>query len=94
MSKTCHQHPNHEEEIKRLNRISGQIEGIKKMIEEQRYCVDILTQLKAVRSAARSVECNILERHLHSCVRSSFAAKNEKDSKAKIDELVKLMKKN
>ncbi len=93
MSKTCKEHPSHKDELTRLNRISGQIEGIKKMIEEQRYCVDVMTQLKAVQSAVRSVECNILERHLHSCVQSSLTSNDAKESKKKIDELLALMKK-
>ncbi len=78
-------HPNHAENLPRLNRISGQIEGVKKMIEEGRYCPDILIQLKAIRSAIRAVESNILARHLHHCVAQSFASTSERDKK--IDEL-------
>ena len=53
------ENPNHKHEIPRLNRAIGQLEGIKKMIEEQRYCPDIIVQLKAVRSAIKHVE-NVL----------------------------------
>ncbi len=80
--------PNHMENIPRLNRISGQIEGIKKMIEEGRYCPDILIQLKAVRSAVRAVESSILSKHLQHCVAQSFASPHERDEK--IAELQKL----
>ena len=54
----------HKENLSRLNRIAGQIEGIKKMIEDGRDCPDIISQLRAVRSAVKSVESNILEKHL------------------------------
>lgn len=75
----------HTAELTRLNRIAGQLNGIKKMIEEHRYCPDILTQMRAVRSALRSVEANILERHLQHCVTASFDS--EKDRQKKIAEL-------
>ena len=55
---TTQSKPNHSENLPRLNRISGQIDGIKKMIEEERYCLDIVNQIKAVRSALKSVEKN------------------------------------
>ena len=65
IEKKCHQekHPCHRSQITRLNRIVGQLEGIKKMIDRQQYCVDIVTQLKAVQAATRAVEINILESH-------------------------------
>lgn len=73
--------PSHTGELPRLNRISGQVEGIKKMIETNRYCPDILIQLKAIRSAIRAVESNILAAHLQSCVAQSFASVEERDKK-------------
>lgn len=75
------QRPCHKQEIPRLNRIIGQLEGIKKMIEEQRYCPDILIQLRATRSAIRAVESNILKTHLQSCVAQSFASPEDRDQK-------------
>lgn len=75
------QYPNHAENLPRLNRISGQIEGIKKMIEDNRYCPDILIQLKAVRSALRAIEGNILYKHLQHCVAQSFASEDEREQK-------------
>ena len=75
------EHPNHMEDMPRLNRISGQIEGIKKMIEEGRYCPEIISQLRAVRSAVKAVESNILQKHLQNCVAQSFASAEDKDKK-------------
>tara|TARA_B100000900_G_C20521394_1_gene692316 strand:+ start:200 stop:424 length:225 start_codon:yes stop_codon:yes gene_type:complete len=74
--------------------MSGQIDGIKKMIEDRRYCVEILTQLKAVQSAAKAVEGNILKRHIESCVKDTFVANNASDREKKIDELLNLFKKS
>ena len=75
------QHPSHIENIPRLNRIAGQIEGIKKMIEDGRYCPDIISQLRAVRSAVKAVESNILQKHLQHCVAQSFVSTADKDKK-------------
>ncbi len=74
-------HLSHMENMPRLNRISGQIEGIKKMIEEGRYCTDIISQLRAVRAAVKAVESNILQKHLQNCVAQSFASTEDKDKK-------------
>ena len=81
-------HPDHSKELARLNRISGQLEGVKRMIEERRYCPEILIQLRAIRSAVRAVESNILKTHLQSCVAQSFAS--DADREQKIEELKKL----
>lgn len=80
--------PCHKGEIPRLNRIIGQLEGVKKMIEAHRYCPDILIQLRAIRSAVRAVEGNILKKHLQSCVAQSF--QSQQDSEQKIEELKQL----
>lgn len=73
----------HLENIPRLNRISGQIEGIKKMIETGRYCPEILSQLRAVRAAVKSVESNILQKHLQHCVAQSFSSDIDREEKIK-----------
>ena len=73
--------PCHSGQIPRLNRIIGQLEGIKKMIENNRYCPEILIQLRAVRSAVHSVESNILQSHLQHCVAQSFSSPEERDRK-------------
>ena len=83
----------HEAELVRLRRIEGQIRGIQKMIEEKRYCVDILTQLSSIVGAIKSVEENILERHLKGCVHQSFTKGNKDDKVMKIDEVIDVLKK-
>ncbi len=84
---------NHSENLPRLNRISGQIDGIKKMIEEERYCLDIVNQIKAVRSALKSVEKNILQKHIKHCVAASFKA-SKTEQEQKINELISLFDKS
>lgn len=83
----------HEAELVRLRRIEGQIRGVQKMIEEKRYCVDILTQLTSIVGAVKSVEENILERHLKGCVHQSFTKGSKDDKARKIDEVVDVLKK-
>ena len=85
--------PNHADNLPRLNRISGQIDGIKKMIEEERYCLDIVNQIKAVRSALKSVEKNILQKHIKHCVAASFKA-SKTEHEQKINELISLFDKS
>ena len=81
-------HPNYEKHIPRINKISGQLNGIKKMIEEQRYCPEIITQLKAVSSACQSLEIIMLEKHLESCVLEAFQSKDKNAQAKKIKELL------
>jgi DNA-binding FrmR family transcriptional regulator len=83
----------HEEELVRLRRIEGQIRGIQKMIEEKRYCIDILTQISSIVGALKSVEENILERHLKGCVNQSFKKGNREDRAEKIDEVIEVLRK-
>jgi DNA-binding FrmR family transcriptional regulator len=78
----------HSEEIVPLKRIEGQIRGIQKMIEEKRYCIDILTQLSSIVGAIKRVEENILNRHLRGCVRDSFTEGSREDREAKINEVI------
>lgn len=92
MEKECHKHPSHKQDLPRLNRISGQIEGIKRMIEDNRYCGDILTQLRAARAALRNVELHILDRHLSTCVTEAFLGDNQEAKKQKVDEIRELIK--
>ncbi len=87
------QNPNYGKEVPRLNRISGQIEGVKKMIHEQRYCPEILTQLRAIRSSINSIEASILETHLDACVTETFNSRDEKARKQKMAELKELYRK-
>ena len=77
--------------VKRLNRIEGQVRGIARMIEEGRYCIDILTQMQAVKSALARVESEVLKDHAASCVAEAIASGDEAEQRAKFNELVELM---
>lgn len=72
----------------RLNRIEGQVKGIKKMVEEDRYCNDILMQLSAIQNSIQSLSNHILERHLYTCVSDHLA----QGDLAVLDELTSLFK--
>ncbi len=82
---------NHSKELPRINKIIGQLNGIKTMIESEKNCIEILIQLKAARSAIKSLETTILEQHLQHCVLDSFNDSNDKSKK--IQELIDLFKK-
>ena len=75
---------------KRLNRIEGQIRGIARMVEDDRYCVDILTQVAAVQSALDALARKLLEHHLHGCVSQAIASGNGKQA---IDEALAVISK-
>ncbi|EIM63283.1 metal-sensitive transcriptional regulator [Desulfobacter postgatei] len=85
--------PGYKDQIPSLNRIEGQIKGIKKMVEDRRYCVDILTQLKAVKAAVHKVEQEILKSHMQHCLMHAVQSKNENDILEKIEELMQLLSK-
>lgn len=85
--------PNHEEQLLRLNKIEGQVKGVRKMIEDRRYCVDIVSQIKAVSSALRKVELGVLESHVRHCLRHAVEAKDDDEVSEKIDEIMKLIAK-
>ncbi len=76
--------------IRRLNIIEGQIRGLKKMIEEEKYCVDFINQSLAIKQAISSLENLILENHLDTCVRKSMKSKNNKKT---IEEIIELFDK-
>lgn len=80
-------------DLPRLNRISGQLTGVRKMIEEHRHCPEILTQLRAIRSAVRGLEASILERHLGHCITESLSGGDPDDIHKKVEELKDLFKK-
>jgi CsoR family transcriptional regulator, copper-sensing transcriptional repressor len=84
----------HSSDLQRLRRISGQVEGIKKMIEEKRYCTEILMQTKAVRAAVKALEVSILEKHLNHCVVGAFESKSKIDSQKKMNEILDLFAKS
>jgi len=72
----------------RLKRIEGQVGGLSRMVEADRYCVDVLTQIAAVRAALAKVEAQILQDHLEHCVADAFASGTIPDQRRKVDELV------
>lgn len=84
-------HPEYENQIPGLNRVEGQIKGIKRMIEERRYCVDILTQLKAAKAAIHKVEREVLKTHMQHCLKNAVSSQNETEIQNKIDELMQLL---
>ena len=73
---------------KRLARIEGQVRGLSKMVEEDRYCIDIVTQISAVRAALRRAEEEILKDHVAHCVEHAIASGDKADQRAKIAELM------
>lgn len=81
----------HTEQLEYLKKIEGQIRGIQKMIEEGRYCVDIITQLHSILGALRRVENEIFKRHINGCVVSALKGKSEHQKQVKIDEVVELV---
>ena len=83
-------HPRHDSELDALARIEGQVRGIRSMIDEGRYCMDILTQCRAVHAALRRVERNVLESHLEGCVRTAFHSEDKKERAQKVDEILQL----
>jgi DNA-binding FrmR family transcriptional regulator len=85
--------PTHDDELVRLRRIEGQIRGVQKMIEEGRYCIDILQVLSSVRGAIKKVEEGIFERHLDSCVKEVIDKGSLKDKKEKLTELLDIVSK-
>jgi DNA-binding FrmR family transcriptional regulator len=74
--------------LRRLGRIEGQVRGIAGMVEGDRYCVDVVTQISAVRAALHKVEAAILRDHVSHCVAGAFASGDEAEQRGKIDELI------
>lgn len=81
-------HANHSDQVGRLRRIEGQVKGILRMVEEERYCMDILTQLRAARAALGKVEEQVLREHVEHCVVQAVQGEDPMERQAKIDELL------
>ncbi len=77
--------------LSRVARIEGQVRGVARMIEEERYCIDVLTQIQAIKAALKRVEEEILKGHAASCVASAIKSGNAKDQTKKFSELVELI---
>ena len=76
---------------KRLSRIEGQVRGLGRMIDEDRYCIDIVTQLSAVRAALRRVEEEVLHDHVAHCVEHAIASGNAGEQRGKVAELMDVL---
>ena len=77
--------------LNRLSRLEGQVRGLSRMVEEDRYCIDVLTQLQAVRAALSRVESEVLKDHMDHCVMGAIAGDDLADRKAKASELIELL---
>ena len=83
-------HPCHKDQLANLKRIEGQVRGVQGMIDDGKYCIDILNQIKALKNAITTVEGKILKTHLRECIKDSL--KGDKEFEIKIDEIMKTMK--
>lgn len=77
--------------LKRLSRIEGQVRGLARMVEEDRYCIDIVTQISAVRAALRRVEEEVLRDHITHCVEHAIASGNAAEQRRKVAELMDVL---
>jgi DNA-binding FrmR family transcriptional regulator len=74
--------------VNRLHRIEGQVRGIERMLDEDRYCIDILTQIAAVNTALESLALTILDQHVRHCVADALRSGDEAEADAKTEELL------
>jgi len=77
--------------LNRLSRIEGQVRGITRMVQEDRYCIDVLTQIQAVRAALARVESEMLKNHLGHCIESAIVSGNANEQRKKASELIELL---
>ena len=77
--------------LKRLGRIEGQVRGIVRMVEEDRYCIDVVTQISAVRAALRRAEEEILRDHVGHCVEHAIASGNKSEQRKKVAEIMDVL---
>ncbi|MDH3239911.1 MAG: metal-sensitive transcriptional regulator [Alphaproteobacteria bacterium] len=85
------QHKSHEECVSRLRKIEGQVRGVTRMIEDERYCIDILTQIHAVKAALAKVESEILKGHVETCVENAINSGDAAEQRQKFAELVDVL---
>ena len=86
-------HPSHDNQLVRLKKVEGQVRGIQTMIEERRYCMDLLSQTRAVTGAMRKIESGILESHLKHCVKDAISSKSSEEAALKIKEIIRIFEK-
>lgn len=77
--------------LNRLNRVEGQVRGIARMVEDDRYCIDVLTQIQAVRAALAKVESEMLKAHLDHCIESAIVSGDANEQRQKASELIALL---
>ena len=83
----------HTSQLQRLRRVEGQVRGVIKMIENKRYCMDILQQTRAISAALKAVENNIMEDHMISCVATALKSNKKKEQANKIKEVIEVISK-
>jgi len=81
----------HNEQLIYLKKIEGQVRGVQRMIQEKKYCVDIITQISSLVGALRRVENGIFKKHIEGCVVNALKGRSEKEKKEKISEVVELV---
>lgn len=84
-------YPNHEEQLNRLSKIEGQLRGVRRMIEDRRYCIDIVSQIKAVNAALKQVQMGVLEKHIHHCVAESLNSRKPEHFEEKVTEIIEVL---
>jgi len=87
------QNPDHSDTLSALRRIEGQVCGVQRMVDEKKYCIDILNQIAAVKGALSTVEKRILERHFQHCVKDAMKSESETATSEKIAEIMDLINK-
>jgi len=80
--------PSHGAQKRRLSRVKGQLDGIDKMIDDNRYCLDIIFQIRAATSALKSLEKEIMHTHIKSCVKTAIESTDQFEAQEKIDEIM------
>ena len=78
--------------VRRLHRIEGQVRGIERMVEDDRYCIDVLTQISAVNTALESLALKILDEHVRHCVAGALSSGDADDAHAKTEELLEAVR--
>ncbi len=84
-------HPDHKDNLVALRRIEGQVRGIQAMIENRKYCIDILTQIQAIKGALSRIEEKILENHFQHCITEAVRGSSEREKQRKMNEILKLI---
>jgi len=77
--------------LRRLRRIEGQVRGLARMVEQDRYCIDVVTQISAVRAALRRAEEEILQDHVAHCVEHAIASGDKREQRRKVSELIEVL---